>query len=331
MTASSIPQVAAPHITTILGPNCIVTGVRGAGGANVVLTGSVIGDNTATALLYLGPLEPSSSGIAVLQPAFPGQTVTSSTLYGPDTWVFDPDLGTGNVRAVGSYQYAESSARNHGMIYEGPPSGSGGWSQIDVPGSAVGGAAVWNTIAHSTMGGLVVGNYDLEGVPGSANAFIFEIATKRWTIFALPGCDLTTAYGIWQNARDKSRYTIVGGTRDGHGINRGFVISYSTRTREFSQFKLYSYLNQPGLLTHFEGVTEFHGNYNLAGQTTGAALLATIYENPDGSYSDASWVPFTYPGAALTTGNTVYQDTLMGLFTLSGSPAAQSYAATFEP
>jgi len=327
MTAHSKSN-STPQTTTILGPDHVVTGVRGWEGSDVVLTGSVIGDKTASAILYLGPLEPTDdAGIHVLPPAFPGQTVTTSTFYGPDTWVFNPDLGKGNVRAVGSYQYAESSARNHGMVYEGPPSGGGGWSQIDVPASAAGGA-VWNTIPHSTMGGLVVGNYDLEGVPASANAFVYEIAAKRWTVFALPGCDLTTAYGIWQNARDKSRYTIVGGTRDGHGINRGFVIDYSTATREFSHFKLYSYLNQPDLLTHFEGITERDGSYNLAGQTIGAALLATIYEYPDGSYSDASWIPFTYPGAAITTGNTVYQDVLMGLCVMSGTGTAQSYATT---
>jgi hypothetical protein len=327
MNGSSTPQ-----ITTILGARHVVTGVRGWEGSNVVLTGSAIGDKSATAILYLGPLEPTDAGaIYELPPAFPGQTVTTSTFYGPDTWVFNPDLGRDNVRAVGSYQYAESSARNHGMVYEGPPAGGGGWSQLDVPSSAVGGAAVWNTIPHSTMGGLVVGNYDLEGVPASANAFIYEVATKRWTLFALPGCDLTTAYGIWQNTRDRSRYTIVGGTRDGHGINRGFVIDYSPQTGGFSHFKLYSYLNQPGLLTHFEGITEFEGSYNLAGQTIGAAVLATIHAYPDGSYSEASWIPFTYPDAAVTTGNTVYQDVLMGISAMSGTRTVQSYAATLVP
>jgi hypothetical protein len=320
--------ISTPH-TTILGTNHIVTGVRAWDGSNVVLTGSAIADNAASAMLYLGPLEPTDSGaIVVLQPAFPGQTVTASTFYGPDTALFTPSIGKGNVRAVGSFQYAESSVRNHGMVYEGPPSGGGGWSQIDVPNSAVDGT-VWNTIPHSTMGGLVVGNYDLEGVPASANAFIYEIATGRWTLFALPGCDLTTAYGIWQNTRDKNRFTIIGGTRDGRGINRGFVIDYSLQTREFSHLKLYSYLNQPALLTHFEGITEFEGRYNLAGQTAGAAVFATIDESPDGSYSDASWQAFTYPDAAITTGNTVYQDVLMGLCVTSGSKTAQSYAATF--
>lgn len=329
MTTKTMTANSAAAATQILGPNHLVTGVRGWEGSDVVLTGSASGNKSTTAMLYLGPLEPTDeNAIYVLQPAFPGQTVTSSTFYGPDTWVFNPDLLKGNVRAVGSYQYAEGSARNHGMVYEGPPSGGGGWSQIDVPASAVGGGSVWNTIPHSTMGGLIVGNYDLEGVPGSANAFIYEIAAGRWTIFAIPGCDLTTAYGIWQDARDKSRYTIVGGTRDGHGINRGLVIDYSTKTRTFGTPQLYSYLNQPELLTHFEGITEFNGSYNLAGQTTGAAVFATIYANPDGSYSEAAWRSFHYDGSAITTGNTVYQNVLMGIFMMSGSKTAQSYAAT---
>jgi hypothetical protein len=326
MTTSSTSQT-----TTILGPNHIVTGVRGWEGSQVVLTGTVIGNHTAAAMLYHGPLEPSdSAGIAVLPPSFSGQSVTSSTFYGPDTWVFNPHLGKGNVRAVGSYQYAESSARNHGMVYDGPPSGGGVWSQIDVPASIAGGA-VWNTIPHSTMGGLIVGNYDLEGVPASGNAFVYEIAAKRWTLFALPGCDLTTAYGIWQDACDKSRYTIAGGTRDGQGLDRGFVIDYSTRTRAFSRFTLYSYLNRPGLLTHFEGITAVDGGYNLAGQTIGAAVLASIPVERDGSYGEASWNAFTYPGAAITTGNTVYQDVLMGLCVMPGTRTAQSYAATLTP
>ena len=55
------------------------------------------------------------------------------------------------------------------MIYQGPIDGVGGtWTQIDVPsdganvvGGIVIGTTVADTILHSTMGDLVVGNYDL--------------------------------------------------------------------------------------------------------------------------------------------------------------------------
>ncbi len=213
----------------ILGPNQLVTGVRGWAGTDVVLTGSSVSNGVTSALLYLGPLYPTdSAGICLLTPAILGQDVTSATFYGPDTYVFNPDLGEGKVRVVGSYQYSGGSARNCGMVYQGTPQGDGGWSSLEVPAGDVGGQTVWNTIAHSTMGDLVVGNYDLLDVPLSGNAFIFDIAKGTWRLFDFPGCTLTTAYGIWQNEIGGTRYTIVGGTRDGHGINKGFVVAYDS-------------------------------------------------------------------------------------------------------
>ncbi len=316
--------------TVIFGADQFVTGVRGWSGPDVVLTGSSVEDGGTVALLYVGPLAPTDEGaIHLLPPEFEGQDVTSSTFYGPATFLFNPSLGEGNVRAVGSYQYSASAADNHGMLYQGPPAGGGGWTQIDVPSEAVGGAAVWNTIPHSTMGDLVVGDYDLQGEPASANAFVYNFARNRWTIFDFEGCSLTTAYGIWQEAPGSSRYTIVGGTRDGHGIDRGFVVAYDSAKDAFSNLKLYSAMNRPGLLTHFQGITATATGFHLAGMTATCALLAAIQVEEDGSFSDAAWTAYTYPGSALTTGNTVYQDTLMGVFAVSGVKGVQSYAATF--
>lgn len=324
--------MATTDSTTILGPNQFVTGVRGWTGSDVVLTGTTAGDPT-TALIYVGPLSPTDSGgIYSHTPGIPGQTVTSSTFYGPNSFVFNPDLGEGNIRAVGSYQYAESDVLNHGMVYEGPPQGGGGWSQIDVPSSAVGGQTVWNTIAHSTMGDQIVGNYDLLDVRLSGNAFVYDISTGSWTLFDLPGCTLTTAYGIWQNGVGSSSYTIVGGTQDGHGINRGFVVGYDSVTRAFSNLKLYSYENQPALITHFEGIVATPKGFNLAGGSTGSlALMASIEVNADGSFSDATWYPYAYPGAVITTGNSIYQNALMGIYAETGSSGVKSYVATFAP
>ena len=62
-----------------------------------------------------------------------------------------------------------------------------------------------DTIAHSTMGDLVVGNYDLNPTVrrglASGNAFIYNMARQRWTLLRLGGSlsSKTTLYGIWQN------------------------------------------------------------------------------------------------------------------------------------
>ena len=101
----------------------------------------------------------------------------------------------------------------------GPVSGSGGQgTSIDVPADGSNTVDhvracpitrpkcfVMNTIAHSTMGNLVVGNYDLNpGVPGgviSGNAFIYNMSTHLWTLLQPRGSlsSKTTLYGIRQN------------------------------------------------------------------------------------------------------------------------------------
>ena len=196
---NTVPSPSSLHVTatTILGPDQFVTGVRGLSSGEVVLSGTAVVEGVQNALIYTGPISPTNpSGVHILTPAFAGQTVTGSAFYGPDTFAFNPSLGAGNIRAVGSYTYADSGGRNHGMLYQGPPSGGGTWTQIDVPSRVVGGKVVENTLAHSTMGDLVVGNYDLQGVPASANAFVYNIAKKSWTIFDFGSTVmLTTACG----------------------------------------------------------------------------------------------------------------------------------------
>src|SRR4051794_7681482 len=95
-------------------PGITVTGIRSNSSTtdNVVVTGSFISAGTTTATLYSGSLQAlptaPSSAWNLLTPILPSQTVTSSTFYGPNTPLFDASLPAGDVRAVGSYKYAES-------------------------------------------------------------------------------------------------------------------------------------------------------------------------------------------------------------------------------
>lgn len=333
--AKQLAKARSVKSTTILGANNFVTGVRGLDASKVVLTGNEVVGGIQTAMLYVGPISPTASGgLHSLTPDFPGQSVTGATFYGPDTPLFNPRIGKGNVRAVGSYQIEGGTAHNYGMLYEGPPAGGGNWTQLDVPSRLVKGQTVWNTIAHSTMGDLVVGNYDLKGVPASGNAFVYDIAREHWAIADLGG-SLTTFYGIWQIERGGSKYVIVGGTRDGQGLNRGLIVNYDAKRGKFSDTALYSALNIPTLLTHFEGITAVPGGYHLAALTgLDQALFASVTVNGDGSFGAVEWVPYKYPDGTsktgrtfITTGNTVWRNTLMGIYVQNG--AVQSYAATF--
>ena len=245
------------RITSILQAGNSVTGVRGSGGDGVVLTGLVSGSSGSAAFLFRGRLaRAAGAAVSVLHPAF--RQVTSATFYGPNTHRFNPRaIPRGEVRAVGSYisSAAPQGVHNQGMIYLGPLSGRGGsWKSIDVP--AYGrhvtehiracprsrrGCHVLDTIPHSTMGNLVVGNYNLNptvrGGLVSGNAFIYNITKRQWTLLRLHGSLSTksTFYGIWQDGGPRSpRYTLVGGS-SARGGQRGFLINYNERTGAFGR------------------------------------------------------------------------------------------------
>ena len=253
-----------------------MTGVRGTGGSGVVLTGLAAVSGSRAAFLFRGRLgSAAGAAVSVLHPAF--RKVTSATFYGPDTHLFNPRaIGRGQIRAVGSYvsSAAPSGVRNQGMIYLGPLSGRGGsWASIDVPahGRNVTGHVracpasrhrchVMDTIPHSTMGNLVVGNYDLNpavhGGLASGNAFIYNITRRQWTLLRMHGSLSTksTFYGIWQDGGPRSpRYTLAGGS-SAHGGQRGFLVNYNERTGAFGRPAFYSY----GGAGHFHSFRGHH-------------------------------------------------------------------------
>lgn len=314
----------------ILAPGDIVTGVRQASGPNnpVVLTGNhPVKGGDPQALIYKGPLFPSSDdGYAFLTPVFAGQTVTTSTFYGPNTPLFNPSIGANNIRAVGSYKYAEASApqADHGMMYEGPMDGSGVWTVLDVP-EKVAGGAVFSTIPHSTMGDLVVGDFDLSDDPGSASAFVYDLRAKTFTKLSLG--PLTTAYGVWQNGGEGSdAYTIVGGYLGQGAINVGFMLDYNAATKAITNLTTYNANGDPRTITHFEGITAFANGYALAATTEAGATFAVVERTAGGGFGAAKWAPVLYPGADRCTGNTVIDNNLMGI--AIAKSGVQSYLAT---
>jgi len=353
--------LAASRITSILRSGDLVTGVRGAGHGSVVLTGSVISGGTAAAFLYQGLLARSpGAAVSVLRPAFRG--VTSATFYGPDTHQFNPRaIRAGQVRAVGSYvsSAAPRGVHDQGMIYLGPLSGRGGsWQSIDVPadGAHVTGhvracprsqrrCMVMDTIPHSTMGNLVVGDYDLNptvrGGVASGNGFIYNITRHQWTLLRLRGSLATksTLYGIWQDGGPGSpRYTLAGGSSArgarAHGPQQGFLVTYNERTGAFGRPAFFSYGNVPAAVTHFEGITAVPGGFHLVALSSGQGpSLAFVPVLRDGRFGRARWYPVKVDASGLCpcsaiTGNTVWRNRVMGLYVPTSAPAPHTYLAT---
>jgi len=331
--------------STILKKNESVTGVRGYNDKQVVLTGSYLRNAAVQGMWWLGSLDSGKGKYFRVEPKFSGQTVTSSLYYGPNTALFDSSLGAGKIRIVGSYQYAQSQANilNHGLIYTGPLNGkNGNWTQIDVPATNLTevGATVANTIPHSTMGNLVVGNFDLttnavSPIPlaDTGNAFLYNMATAAWTIFGPTNSGTaptgTTAYGIWQNGSNSPSYTIAGGAT-AYGTNTAFLVDYFSDSGQFTNLTFFTDTNASGF-THFEGITGRDGGYNLIATTANGAAFVSVDRTSNG-FGPATWTPLDYPGSFITTGNTVYQDYALGIFCITGNLSLEnSYITQVTP
>ncbi len=344
----------------------VVTGVRGESGRKVVLTGGVnegTGLHPVIPFLVQAPLTgPIAGAVSTFTPPFAGYK--EGVFYGPDTHAFNPSsIPSGEVRAVGSYETSSTAGvLNQGMVYLGPVSGSGGtWSTIDVPADGnnvvghtkacrVSGSTcfVMDTIPHSTMGDLVVGDYDLN-LGGahravSANAFIYNIKTHRWTLLKLGGSTSngTTLYGVWQNGGERSsNYTVAGGTsvrQHPKVLQRAFLMNYNERTGAFGARRYFSYRNKPTLLTHFEGITAVPGGFNVVAQTANDQEgMGFIAVNRRGAFGPARWFAvgvrtssLCAGGCSFVTGNTVYRNQVMGIYIPNATNIPSSYLETFS-
>src|SRR5262249_53459487 len=199
---------------------------------------------------------------------------------------------------------------------------------------------VMDTIPHSTMGDLVVGNYDLNpGVPGgviSGNAFIYNMTTHRWTLLRLGGSlsSGSTLYGIWQDGGPASPvYTLAGGS-SAPGNQQGLLVNYNERTGAFGKPAYYSYGNAPAPVTHFQGITAVPGGFNLvAGSSAETASLAFVpVRRRHRSFGSATWYPINVKTSALcpcdfASGDTVYKNRVMGLYIPAGSATDHTYLA----
>jgi hypothetical protein len=190
-------------------------------------------------------------------------------------------------------------------------SGTYAVTAINVPGAA-------NTIPHSTAGEVVVGAYD-NGSPTTGNAFIFNITTN--SVQTLSIGQEASLYGVWHSGG--ANYVLAGGAQNpGAGdANQAFVANYNSTTGLITDLTYYTFNNQGGALSHFEGITAVEGGYNLIstvsnpgdGSAIGAAVafvsVAGGVFNPE-----AVWTAIDYPNSDLTTGNTVYQNVGIGVY-----------------
>jgi len=329
------------QISPVLPTNYGITGVRqsDADGSMILTggTGAASLDTPSPAFLYSGflPSSVSTTGTYTnnLTPIINGTPVTGGVqFYGPNTPYYDPWIGTGNILAVGAYKATTNSLYQSGVMYHGPLTGSvnsSNWTSITVPDSLASGTnQVGDTIPHSTMGSLVVGNFDTQGSNVTSDfgtGFIYNITNRSYSLIDF-GTLATTAYGIWHNGGvNNNHYTIVGG----YSTNQnGYIVNYNIDSGQFSDFTKLSFNNDSTLITHIEGINAYSNGFSLAANTAQGAAYCFIPTNNDGSFGIPSWVQITNSiNSSITTGDTVISNTVMGIYPTT-SPNISSYVYT---
>lgn len=322
-----------------VGDSTFLTGIRAVGDGSVYMTGvyTPAGQTATQGLIYEGSLAGTGTW-HTLNASIGGQTVTSTALYGPN-----PN-GAGVIRAVGSYKTVASGSVDIGVLYNGSTNGNGTWTSMNAVSLN---ASTINTIAHSTMGNYVVGNYDTN-ITGKA--FIYDVGTQGWINLnggnganggdGISGGNIIsiTAYGIWWNGG--SNYTIAGGFSNGVslvGLDQGYIVDWDSSTNTTSHWKSYNFNNVPitDSVSHFDGITSDGGTgYNLTGDwiglgaADGLGFFANVGRAGDGSFTEASWTQINYPSCVVTSGNSVYENSVIGIYTLAGGNGTYGYVAT---
>lgn len=309
------------------GDSTLLTGVRGGVNSSAVYISGFYAPPGSTSgiagLIYRGAPSGGGTWYAFTYPSSPGATVTSTAFYGPDNY------GTGGISVVGNITTAEAGDMTPiGALYQGPLDGSGSWRTVTPPQASA-------TIVHSNMNGLAVGNYETGGGAGPGKAFVYDIGADSYVELVKPGALSITAYGIWYNGG--SSYTIAGGYTES-GIAVAYLVDWDSITHTASHWKSYRFKGEPQpitLLSHFEGITtDGAGGYNLAADSllveSGAvidAALVNVPRNPDGGFGNGTWTTVSYPDSTFTSANTVYEQTIIGVYKVDGSELTSGYVA----
>ena len=303
-------ESATPYTTLNYGTTgTFLTGIRG----NTIVGNYVVPGTTATG----GLLYNTSSGEWSAMPVETANGVNYPDAIGSSP--YGPSFGNqgGVLRTVGSYITSESSPYDLSYLYDAAAAPGRQLTGLVYP-SAPGNPTLY-TIAHSTFGDTVVGNYDTRLATG--NATIYTISTGTYVTNNKPGAVSTTAYGVYGDM-------IAGGYAEaGPGGRIGFEHGY-LYNKVTDRWRTYDH---PGaIITHFEGITSAgrSGEYNMVANwvTPDGALHAGVL------HVDAlglpTWHELDIPGAELVSSNSAYGDSVVGIYLMPGDTAPNGYVAT---
>ena len=287
------------------------------------------GTNTSNqGVLNIGPIinYNSANNYIVM---YPGSASTS--VYGPDY------IGGGYYRLVGSYKKDKEDIV-YGFFFQGKItdlSSSANYKTIITHGNY--------TYIHSTMGNILVGNYDdikkhnTFGLPlGPGSAFLYIISEGKKIDITYPGSLTNTVYGVWHNGG--SSYTFCGGysnkaipitsiyTATGIlPIGNAYIVNYDIENNTFSNWISINYPNNTDIVTHFQGISSVDKSnpqsYQFAADSLNTstkdrlpAWVSVSVDITSNFYVD-QWVNLKYPlPLSITSSNSVADNIIVGIY-----------------
>ncbi|WP_246504753.1 autotransporter outer membrane beta-barrel domain-containing protein [Microvirga antarctica] len=303
-------QAPTPYTTLNFGTTgTFLTGIRG---TNIVGNYVVPGTTATGGLLYN-----MTSGQWSAMPVATANGVNFPDAIGSSP--YGPSFGNPNgvLRTVGSYLTTASSPYDLSYLYDGAAAPGRQITPLAYP-SAPGNPTLF-TIAHSTFGDTVVGNYDTRLATG--NAAIYTISTGTYVTNNKPGAVSTTAYGVYGDMI-AGGYANVG-PGGGIGFEHGYL--YNKITKQWS-----TYDHPAAIITHLEGITGAgrSGEYNMVADwvtADGVVHAGVLHVNALGI---PTWYEINIPGATLVSSNSAYGDKVVGIYLLPGSTTPNGYVAT---
>jgi len=312
------------------GSRTLLTGIRETGREQeYIITGFYeFPDNTfpTISFVFRGLLNGYGKFFQLNFPSNPNMPVISTNLYGPSV-TYDKN-GNELYNVVGNYTKVNAQGP-FGTLYHGALDGTGKWFTL-LP-TTLTSEPIIGTIAHSTMGSLVVGNYDTVTVQGKA--FIYDFCNNTYYDIVKPDAISITAYGIWQNS--KNHYTIAGGYFNVPGAEGAYLVDWDNKKKKFSNWTNFHFDNNPvrSVITHFDGISSINGGskYTLTGDYVSVndpqpkAFFAIVKRINCGFLHKAKWNIIEYPGSNATSGNSVSKDIVIGVYTLPKSTTVNGY------
>lgn len=289
-----------------------LTGIRG----NSIVGNYVVPGTTATGGLIYNTVTGEWSAMPVATPNgvnYPG--AIGSSPYGPS---FGNPGGV--LRTVGSYMTTDSSPYDLSYLYDAANAPGQELTQLIFPSASQDNPTLY-TIAHSTFGDQVVGDYDTRLATG--NAMIYTISTGTYETNNKPGAVSTTAYGVYGDMIAGGYFEAeLGG---GIGPEQGYLYNQATDTWT-------TYNHPDAIVTHLEGITSAGraGEYNMVADwvtTDGVVHAGVLHVDALGV---PTWYEINIPGAELVSSNSAYGDTVVGIYLTPGSTTPNGYVATLS-